>query len=133
MVSKHRWGCSSLLISFLLDGNALAEDVRNALGTFDWRQLRNMFDLFNQMIEMMNQLRRGLPPNVIITDSNCFTCSAGDKLQQDVRKWLSPPDPWKNHNIARESQHVGTTTWFTQGGMFSEWKSSGWSSLLWIH
>ncbi|KAH9979687.1 hypothetical protein BJV74DRAFT_123610 [Russula compacta] len=65
-------------------------------------------------LEMMNQLRR-------------------DKLQHDVRKWLSPPDPWKNHNIAREAQHVGTTTWFTQGKMFLEWKSSGSSSLLWIH
>src|SRR5260221_8725796 len=27
----------------------------------------------------------------------------------------------------------GTATWFVQGDTFSEWKSSGPSSLLWIH
>ena len=57
----------------------------------------------------------------------------GDKLQQDVRKWLSPPDPWKNHNLARETQHGGTGTWWIQGDTYAEWKSSGKNSLLWVH
>jgi hypothetical protein len=39
----------------------------------------------------------------------------GDKLQQDVRNWLSPPDPWKNHNLARGSRHSGTGTWWIEG------------------
>jgi hypothetical protein len=59
--------------------------------------------------------------------------STGDKLQQDVRNWLSPPDPWKNHNLARESRHCGTGTWWVEGDTYAEWKSSGASSLLWIH
>ncbi len=58
---------------------------------------------------------------------------AGDKLQQDVQSWLSPPTPWKNYRIARESRHKGTAEWFVGGSTFSEWKSSGPSSLLWIH
>jgi hypothetical protein len=57
----------------------------------------------------------------------------GDKLQQDVRNWLSPPDPWKNHSIARESRHGGSGTWWVEGDAYAKWKSSGASSLLWIH
>jgi hypothetical protein len=56
-----------------------------------------------------------------------------DKLQQDVRNWLSPPDPWKNHNLARESRHGGTGTWWVEGDSYAEWKCSGASSLLWMH
>jgi len=58
---------------------------------------------------------------------------AVDKLQQDVQSWLSPADPSKNHNIARKSRHKGTAAWFVGGSTLSEWKSSGPSSLLWIH
>ena len=57
----------------------------------------------------------------------------GDKLQQDVRNWLSPPDPWKNHNLARASRHSGTGTWWIEGDAYAEWKSSGSSPLLWIN
>ena len=54
-------------------------------------------------------------------------------MQQDVRNWLSPPDPWKNHNLARESRHGGTGTWWVEGDAYAEWKSSGASPHLWIH
>ena len=59
--------------------------------------------------------------------------SPGEELQEIFRKWLSPPDPWKNHNIARESQHSGTATWWIHSESFSEWKHSSPSSLLWLH
>ena len=55
----------------------------------------------------------------------------GNQLRQDLRRWLSPPDPSTNHNIACSAHHEGTATWFFQGNFFKEWKSSG--SLLWIH
>jgi hypothetical protein len=58
---------------------------------------------------------------------------AGDKLRSDIRNWLSPPDPWKNHDIARELRHGETGAWFVNGETLSEWKASGSSSLLWIH
>jgi hypothetical protein len=54
----------------------------------------------------------------------------GDELHQNIRTWLSPPDPWKNHNIACETYHKRTATWFIEGDAFTKWKSSG--SLLWI-
>jgi ankyrin repeat domain-containing protein 50 len=57
----------------------------------------------------------------------------GTKLQEDIQRWLSPPDPWKNHNTARESRNKGTSTWFLEGTTFAKWKSPGPDSLLWIH
>ncbi|KAI0297633.1 hypothetical protein BC826DRAFT_1103332 [Russula brevipes] len=54
-----------------------------------------------------------------------------EQLRQDIRKWLSPPDPSTNHNTARNVQHEVKPTWFFDGGIYQEWKSS--PSLLWIH
>ncbi|KAH9986994.1 hypothetical protein BJV74DRAFT_508179 [Russula compacta] len=58
--------------------------------------------------------------------------SRRDQLRRDVERWLSPPDPWKNHNIERETHHNGTARWFIEGDSFAKWKSSP-GSLLWIH
>lgn len=52
-------------------------------------------------------------------------------IGRELRRWLSPPDPWKNYNIARETLYEGTGRWFTQSDTFVKWKSS--SLLLWIH
>jgi hypothetical protein len=35
--------------------------------------------------------------------------------------------------MACELRHPGTTAWFIEGEIFSEWKWSRTSSLLWIH
>ncbi|KAF8492973.1 hypothetical protein F5888DRAFT_857262 [Russula emetica] len=56
---------------------------------------------------------------------------AGTQLRENLRKWLSPPDPSTNHNIACGAHLKGTATWFLQGSTFEKWQSS--SSLLWIH
>jgi hypothetical protein len=55
-----------------------------------------------------------------------------NQLRQDLRKWLSPPDPSTNHNIACNVHQKGTATWFSEGRTYNEWKSSS-ESLLWIH
>ena len=55
----------------------------------------------------------------------------GNQLREKLQTWLSPPDPSTNQNIARKVHHKGTATWFFEGGIFQEWKSS--RSLLWIH
>jgi hypothetical protein len=52
-------------------------------------------------------------------------------LREKSKQWLSPPDPSTNHIIARKAHHKGTASWFFQGSIFEEWKSS--PSLLWIH
>ncbi|KAI0292993.1 hypothetical protein B0F90DRAFT_1928395 [Multifurca ochricompacta] len=57
--------------------------------------------------------------------------SRREQLQETFRRWLSPPDPSKNHNIARKSHHDGTASWFIDGNTFPEWRATG--SLLWIH
>ena len=59
------------------------------------------------------------------------TYFVGDQLQKDARNWISPPDPSKNYNIACKIYQTGTSLWFFQGGVFSEWSSKG--TLLWIH
>jgi hypothetical protein len=51
--------------------------------------------------------------------------------RQDLRKWLSPPDPSINHNIARTAHYESTAAWFFEGSVFNEWKSA--PSLLWMH
>jgi hypothetical protein len=52
---------------------------------------------------------------------------------RNIQEWLSPPNPWTNHSIVRESRHSGTGRWLIQGDTYAEWKSSGPSSLLWIN
>ncbi|KAH9012171.1 hypothetical protein EDB84DRAFT_970532 [Lactarius hengduanensis] len=54
-----------------------------------------------------------------------------NQIEQDVRRWLSPPDPSVNYNTARESYQEGTAAWFLQGSIFKEWELVG--SLLWVH
>ena len=90
-------------------------------------------EILHQVASDMNVLKRQSYPNDAITSWNDCCFLEGDKLQQDIHYWLSPPDPWKNHNVARELYHTGTAAWFVHGNTFSEWKSSGPSSLLWIH
>jgi hypothetical protein len=53
------------------------------------------------------------------------------QLRESIHKWLSPPNPSTNHNIACGTHHKKAATWFFQGSIFREWKST--SSLLWIH
>ncbi|KAH9016970.1 hypothetical protein EDB84DRAFT_708109 [Lactarius hengduanensis] len=54
-----------------------------------------------------------------------------NQLRESLRRWVTPPDPSTNHNIARDIYHGGTAEWFFQGSIFAEWKSAG--SLLWIY
>ncbi|KAI0275721.1 hypothetical protein BGY98DRAFT_935590 [Russula aff. rugulosa BPL654] len=77
--------------------------------------------LYHQMVRRQEASSTGETSVMII----------GKQIRQDLRRWLSPPDSSINHNIARKAHYKGTTSWFFQGGIFNEWRSS--SSLLWIH
>jgi hypothetical protein len=57
--------------------------------------------------------------------------SPGNQLQKDARGWISPPDPSKNHVIARRIHSGESAEWFTQGRTFNNWDKMG--GLLWIH
>ncbi|KAH9990149.1 hypothetical protein BJV77DRAFT_629677 [Russula vinacea] len=52
-------------------------------------------------------------------------------LRDSLLRWLSPPDPSTNHNIACKAHHNGTAQWFSQGSIFNRWKST--DPFLWIH
>ena len=68
-----------------------------------------------------------------VVGASC-TCSddmLGERLLQDLRGWLNPPDPSTNHNIACSAHNERTATWVFNEDVFKEWESSG--SLLWIH
>jgi ankyrin repeat protein len=54
-----------------------------------------------------------------------------NQLRENIRQWLSPPDTATNHNIACNTHHKKTASWFCQGSIYREWKSTG--SLLWVH
>jgi hypothetical protein len=60
-----------------------------------------------------------------------LTLLVGDRLRDNLRRWVTPPDPSTNHTIACGIQHDGSAQWFFRGSIFSEWKSTG--SLLWIY
>jgi hypothetical protein len=83
----------------------------------------------------MEQSERGslVIPYVSVADQKHYNSFAGEEVQQNVRNWLSPPDPWKNHKIACETQLTGTGTWWIQGQAYAEWNSAGPSALFWIH
>jgi hypothetical protein len=57
--------------------------------------------------------------------------AATDVDQVNHPRWLSPPDPSVNHNIACRAHHKRSATWFFQGNIYNEWKSV--PSLIWIH
>ena len=67
----------------------------------------------------------------ILTIEPYVSIPLGNQFRESIHKWLSPPDPSTNHNIACGTHHKKTATWFFEGSIFREWKSTG--SLLWIH
>jgi hypothetical protein len=72
-----------------------------------------------------------LSSNLVIADCRVLPILSGNQLRESIHKWLSPPDPSTNHNIACDTHHKKTASWFFQGSIFQEWKSTG--SLLWLH
>jgi hypothetical protein len=79
----------------------------------------------------VDQMKRSSSPNRIDARYTGSIIITGSQLRHDLRRWLSPPDPSTNHNIACGAHHKGTATWFFQGSMYNEWKSA--PSVLWIH
>ncbi|KAH8989663.1 hypothetical protein EDB86DRAFT_2942483 [Lactarius hatsudake] len=63
-------------------------------------------------------------------DDNVREIREGRHARSDLRKWISPPNPSINHNLACDTHHNGTTMWFVQCNAFDGWKMNG--SLLWI-
>jgi len=99
------------------------QDVRdNVRGIGDnVRGVDDKLDQANRSFSLLN-------PDCHSAGSDGFT---GNQLRDDLLRWLSPPDPSTNHNIACKAHHNGTTQWLFQGSIFNRWKSTG--SFLWVH
>jgi len=83
--------------------------------------------------DQVDRMERSWFPNCIHTGHVGSIILTGSQIRQDLRRWLSPPDPSTNHNIACNAHHKGTANWFFEGSTYKEWKSTGSDSLLWIH
>ena len=79
----------------------------------------------------VDQAKRSSASTLISSDVGVSSILAGTQLRENLHKWLSPPDPSTNHNVACGAHLKGTAMWFLEGSTFQKWKSS--SSLLWIH
>src|SRR5260370_8640851 len=86
-----------------------------------------------QPADGVDRIERSWSPNCIHAGHAGSIIVTGNQLRQDLHRWLSPPDPSTNHNIASSAHHEGTATWFFNGNTYKEWKSVGSESLLWIH
>ena len=84
-----------------------------------------------QMADDVDEVKRLSSHNLISADYRALPILSGNQLREGIHKWLSPPDPSTNHNIACGTHHKKAATWFFEGSIFQDWKSTG--SLLWIH
>jgi hypothetical protein len=87
--------------------------------------------VMQQAADDVDQAKRSSTPGLISSNAGASSILAGIQLRESVRKWLSPPDPSTNHNIACGAHLKGTATWFLEGSTYQNWKSS--SSLLGIY
>jgi hypothetical protein len=87
-------------------------------------------DRIKQAANDIDQVKRS-SSNLISADYRTSHIISENQLRENIHKWLSPPDPSTNHNIACGTHHKKTASWFFQGTFFREWKLTG--SLLWIH
>ena len=98
-------------------------------------QTRQIFNLSysdgKETKQVMDQVKRSSSLNLICTGYVSLHTVPENQLRENIHQWLSPPDPSTNHNIACDTHNKKTASWFFQGSIFREWKSTG--SLLWIH
>jgi archaellum component FlaC len=102
-------------------------DVRDKVQDVDDR----VQDIGKDISIKLDQANRSLYLEHIIIIPTTQTGITGNQLRDNLLRWLSPPDPSTNHNIACKAHHNDTAKWFFRGSIFSQWKSSG--SFLWIH
>ncbi|KAI9432706.1 hypothetical protein H4582DRAFT_1088189 [Lactarius indigo] len=95
--------------------NLIQEEVRMAIAQTMKATIEHKDDAKNANVDIANKIDE-------IT---------WNQIEQDVRKWFSPPDPSTNHNTACGVYHNVPPKWFFEASVFEKWMSNG--SLLWIH
>ena len=88
-------------------------------------------DRVREVADDVDQVKRLSYHNIVNSGRGASCVLAGNQLWDSLHKWLSPPDPSTNHNIACGTHQKRTANWFFQDGIFTGWKST--DSLLWVH
>jgi hypothetical protein len=119
----------------MLIGRTDVEDALKRLDMLTNEEARmataQVLKVTHTVAEDVDQVKRSSFVNFVSYDCGASHVLAGNQLWDSVYKWLSPPDPSTNHNIACSTHQKRTANWFFQGSIFSGWKST--HSLLWIH
>ena len=89
--------------------------------------------IIRQAADGVDRMERSWFPNFIHPGHASSIILTGNQLRQQLRRWLSPTDPFTNHNIACNAHHKGTATWFFEDRTYKEWKSTGSDTILWIY
>jgi hypothetical protein len=77
----------------------------------------------DQVKEVVQQVKR-LSFNFISSHYGALRILPGNQSRETIHKWLSPPDPSTNHNIACGIYQKKTASWFVQGSILQQWKST---------
>lgn len=56
-----------------------------------------------------------------------------DHMYSRIVDWISPADPWVNHQSARHLHLPGTGAWLLQADMYQAWKSNSTVRNLWLY
>ncbi|KAH8986442.1 hypothetical protein EDB92DRAFT_2105273 [Lactarius akahatsu] len=108
-------------------------DVEDALRRLDRLEQGELRTVSAQVLKATGDIKDGVERIEVIAQRIVIDVGARDwkHLLQDLRRWLSPPDPSTNHNIMCSAQHERTSTWLFKEVIYEEWESKG--PLLWIH
>ena len=108
---------------------AIAENLR-ATHAVD-EKVRGVTERVLAVDDRVDQVIRSSSSCLISIDYRVLWIISENQVWENIHRWLSPPDPSTNHNIACGTHHKKSATWFFGGKIYQEWKSKG--SLLWIH
>jgi hypothetical protein len=117
------------------------QDVGNMVQSVEGRVRGDVQDIHDKVQDVdgrvqgiddkLDHANRSLSVQPLVIIPRAQTGITGNQLRDNLLRWLSPPDPSTNHNIACKAHHNGTAEWFFRGSIFNQWKTTG--SFLWIH
>ena len=122
-----------------LIGRTDVEDALKRLDMLTQEEARMATTEILKATHAVNNRVRGVSDQVVGIDDRVAGVAAkvleviDGQSWDDIHKWLSPPDPSTNHNIACATHQKRTANWFFQGSVFTGWKSTDSDPLLWIH
>ena len=88
-------------------------------------------DQVKRTANVVDEVKRLYSLDLISANYGTLHTLSENQSWESIEKWLSPPDPSTNHNIACGTYYKKTASWFFQGSIFQEWKSTG--PLFWIY